>query len=142
MNWGKSIVLAFVLFGVFIATLVTVCFRQDVSLVTRDYYTEELGYQKQIDRMTHTAELKEKPSISVEPGVLKVTYADFERLQQGALTLFRPSDPAQDKVFTIARSAGVVQYFPIDGMQHGMYRAKLKWEMDGREFYVEEVINL
>ncbi len=142
MNWGKSIVVAFILFAAFIATLVTVCFRQDINLVTRDYYDEELAYQKQIDRMAQTAMLKEKPSIAVERGLLKVTYSDFGRLQHGALILFRPSDPAHDKAFAIMRSDEAVQFFPIDGMKRGMYRAKLKWEIDGQEFYIEEVINL
>ena len=142
MNWGKSIVLAFVLFAAFIATLVTVCFRQDVNLVTKDYYREELAYQEQINRMALTALLEEKPSIQIEQGMLKVAYRDFHRVQQGALTLFRPSNPAHDKIFRIVRSQGIVQYFPIDTMQRGMYRAQLRWEMDGQEYYVEEVINI
>ena len=45
MNWGKSIVLAFVLFAVFIGVLVAVCVREDISLVSRNYYNEELDYQ-------------------------------------------------------------------------------------------------
>ena len=59
MNWGKSIILAFVLFAGFIATLVVVCVREDISLVSKDYYKEELLYQDQIQRLNNASQLKE-----------------------------------------------------------------------------------
>ena len=58
------------MFAAFIATLVTVCLRQDISLVTREYYKEELNYQAQINRIAHTTMLSEKPSIQVESAVI------------------------------------------------------------------------
>ncbi len=143
MNWGKSIILAFALFGAFIATLVTVCMRQDVNLVTREYYKEELVYQTQIDRLAHTAMLAEKPSIHVEQGnAISIRYADFNKVQDGVLQLFRPSDPALDKEFRLRRSAESFQYFSTAGLETGMYRARIHWTMEGEEYYLEQVINL
>lgn len=143
MNWGKSIILAFITFAAFIAALVTICIRQDVSLVTKEYYKEELAYQMQIDRMAHTAMLAEKPLIHIEDGdLLKVTYADFERVQDGVLQLFRPSDPSLDKEFEVRKSAESLQYFSTAGMAKGMYRARLKWTMNGQEFFLEQLITL
>ena len=143
MNWGKSIVVAFVLFTAFIATLVTVCVKQDVSLVTKDYYREELVYQEQIDRMAHTAMLSVKPDIKVgDANVLVISYPDFALVEEGALKLFRPSDPAMDKEFELRKTNGPALYFSTEGMERGMYRARLKWTMDGQDFYLEQVVNL
>jgi len=143
MNWGKSIILAFVLFGAFIATLVTVCVREDISLVTKDYYKDELVYQRQIDRMAHTAMLSMKPSIHVEgENMLKVSYPDFFSVQEGALKLFRPSDAALDKTFILRKTDDPFLYFSTAGMEKGMYRARLQWTMNGEEFFLEQVINL
>ena len=143
MNWGNSIILAFLLFAAFIATLVTICMRQDVSLVTSEYYEEELDYQAQIDRIAHTTTLSEKPSIQVESGdIIKVHYADFHSIQRGELHLFRPSDPKMDKEFDLRRSAEGLQYFSTAGMERGMYRARMTWTLHGQEFYIEHVINL
>lgn len=142
MNWGKSIVLAFVLFAAFIASLVMVCVRQDVNLVTKDYYREELAYQEQIDRLTHTEMLEQKPSIEVGNGLLKVTYADFPRLEQGTLELFRPSNPAHDRVYSLNRTDDTEQYVPTDDLPRGLYRARIKWRMEGKEFYLEQVVTL
>jgi hypothetical protein len=41
----------FILFAAFIGTLVTVCLRQDISLVSKDYYKEELQYENQLTRL-------------------------------------------------------------------------------------------
>lgn len=142
MNWGRSIILAFVLFAAFIASLVVICARQDVSLVTRNYYEEELRYQQQIDRIVDTDKLEVKPQIEVEKGVVKISYPDFGQIQEGALVLFRPSDASQDRVFELTPSRAPVQYFPTEGLSNGMYRAKLKWTMNGKEFYLEQVVEL
>ena len=143
MNWGKSIVLAFVLFGSFIAALVTVCMRQDVNLVTKEYYKEELVYQDQIDRMAHTAMLEQKPEIVIEGGyILKVTYSDFNKLNDGVIQLFRPSDPLMDKEFQLQKSRENVQFFSTAGMSKGMYRARVRWTMEGQDFFLEQIIHL
>ncbi len=143
MNWGKSIVVAFILFAAFMATLVTICFRQDVSLVTKDYYKEELAYQEQIDRMKNTSNLDEKPDIKTDGGeLLKVTYNKFNEIERGDLQLFRPSDPALDKQFQLAHSSESFQYFSTKGLKKGMYRARMQWTMRGKEFFFEQVVNL
>lgn len=142
MNWGKSIIVAFILFAAFIGTLVTVCVRQDVNLVTQDYYKEELDYQRQIDRIAHTAMLSDKPSIKVEGGLLTIIYPDFARVQKGALQLFRPSDARMDKRFELQRTTAHSQFFSTEGMNKGMYRARLRWTMEGKEFFLEQVIHL
>jgi len=143
VNWGKSIILAFVIFGAFIATLVTVCMRQDVDLVTKEYYKEELVYQSQIERIAHTAMLDHKPVLNIEGGyILKVTYPDFHRLNSGVLQLFRPSDPDLDKEFALRRTHDGAQYFSTSGMKKGMYRARMRWTMDGEDFFIEQVIQL
>lgn len=143
MNWGKSIILAFILFAAFIGALVTICMRQDVNLVTIEYYKEELDYQAQINRIAHTTPLSEKPSILVESGdIIKVHYSDFHSIQSGELHLFRPSDPKMDKEFDLRASAADLQYFSTAGMEKGMYRARMKWTMNDEEYYLEQVINL
>lgn len=142
MNWGKSIIVAFILFAAFIGTLVTICVRQDIHLVTKDYYREELAYQRQIDRMSHTAMLTDKPSIKVEGDLLNVAYTDLSRIQYGELRLFRPSDSRMDKLFELRKSTEASQYFSTAGMHKGMYRARLQWTLNGEEFFMEQVIYL
>jgi hypothetical protein len=142
MSWGKWIIVAFILFAGFIATLVTVCMRQEVNLVSKDYYKEELAYQDQIARVNNASLLPVKPVIRKNGGFIQVGFDEFHKVENGSLKLFRPSDPKMDKVFTLESTNERTQSFSIDGLEKGMYRARMQWVMDGKEYFVEEVVNI
>jgi hypothetical protein len=141
MNWGKSIVLSFILFAVFIGTLVAVCLRQDISLVSKDYYQEELQYDKQLTRLKNVSQLASKPVIKVlENRTIQITFDHFADMENGELILFRPSDSSKDKNYALVPSSGSTQEFPTTDLTPGMYRAKMQWTMNGKEFFFEEII--
>ena len=140
MNFGKWIVVAFVLFALFIGTLVTICVRQDVPLVSKDYYKEELAYQDQIQRVENTNELGETPVISFADNNLTIKYSNLSKIENGRLSLFRPSDDKLDQQFDVQGSNGSVENFEILNPVPGMYRAKLTWEQDGKQYFIEKII--
>lgn len=142
MNWGKWIVVSFISFAAFIGVLVVVCMRQDVNLVSKNYYTDELAYEQQIVRINNTSQLSEKPSIGVVNGVIEVQFNQFNSLDKGELKLFRPSDVRLDRQFTLQSSAGTAQQFDVSKLPGGMYRLKMLWSMNGKEYYVEDMITL
>jgi hypothetical protein len=142
MNFGKWIVVAFILFALFIGTLVTVCVKQDVNLVSKDYYKEELNYQDQIDRISNTKHLANKPRITKVDGKLQVAFRDEVTLQKGELKLFCPSNPKMDKHYEISITNGNAQIFDVSALHSGMYKAKLLWTMGGQEYFLEEIINI
>jgi hypothetical protein len=142
MNWGKWIIVAFVLFALFIATLVTVCMRQDVNLVSKDYYSEELAYQDQILRMNNVNQLEKKPEIQKAGTFLSIGFDQFSEIENGRLNLFNPSDPKKDKVYTLKPTHEKLHLIPIDDVAKGMYRARMQWAMDGKEYFIETIINI
>jgi hypothetical protein len=142
MNWGWSIVLAFVLFAVFIGGLVAVCVRQDISLVSRNYYQEELAYGQQIRRLENTDRLAVRPNITLEGNDLVIRYDDFAKIKSGTVDLFRPSNAAFDKSFVFISGNESVRTFDVSGMPSGMYKVRMRWQMDDREFFVEEMVKL
>jgi hypothetical protein len=142
MNFGKWIVVAFILFAAFIATLVTVCVRQDISLVSKDYYTEELAYQHQIQRVHNTNQLNHIPRIATNKKILRVEFNRFSDIEKGEVKLFCPSNARNDKTFTLKHSLDTVQVFDVNVLPTGMYKAKMFWIMNGKEFYYEEIVNI
>lgn len=142
MNAGRWIFVTFILFAGFIGTLVTICVRQDISLVSKDYYKEELAYQQQIERMQNTAQLQSKPQISVAGHQLTVTFDSLYFIEKGKVNVFRPSDASMDRNFELAASDGPSYAYSLSGLNSGMYRVKLFWSMSGKHFYQEEIINL
>lgn len=142
MNWGKWIFVAFVSFTLFIGTLVTVCIRQDVSLVTPDYYKQELAYQDQMNRRQNADALTERPRIDLNQNKLTVTFADFNKVTRGELKLFRPSNARLDQTFELKSTSNSIQTFDIDFPQRGMYKASISWVMNDKEYFMEETIYL
>jgi hypothetical protein len=142
MNIGKWIVISFALFAIFIGSLVTVCMQQEISLVSKNYYQEELDYEVQIKRLQNTKELKEKPSITVMTDSLKIYFTQFANLDKGEIKLFCPSNERNDKSFKVNASQSPEQGFPINTLPHGMYKAQFLWSIGEKEFFVEEIINI
>lgn len=142
MNWGKWIIVSFGLFAIFIATLVTICVRQDIGLVSKDYYKDELVYQDQIERISNAHALVSKPVISVvDQTLLQVRFEQFSNIENGELLLFSPGDAKRDKKFVLKPTTANVLQFHMDAVPQGMYKARMKWQMGDKEFYIEEIIN-
>lgn len=140
MNWGKSIVLAFVLFAVFIGVLVAVCVREDISLVSRNYYNEELDYQTKMNGARNVDQLTQKPEISFAEGQsLRVTF-DFHEFENGKLVLYSPADISEDKIFEIEATSSPFQTFSLGTLKKGNYKVKMFWTANGKDFYFEKSI--
>jgi hypothetical protein len=142
MNPGKWIVVVFILFTAFIGTLVTICVREDISLVAKDYYSQELVYQEQISRMNNAAALTEKPDIIITQDFIRVTFDSLSFIDHGKLELFCPSDSKMDRSFQIPESDDQKFTYALSGLKPGMYRVKLLWSMEGKDYYQEEIVNL
>ena len=140
MNWGKSIVLAFVLFAVFIGVLVAVCVREDISLVSRNYYNEELDYQTKMNGARNVDQLSQKPEISLtERQSLRITF-DFHEFENGKLVLYSPADISEDKTFEISATSSPFQTFSLGTLKKGNYKVKMIWTANGKDFYFEQSI--
>ena len=142
MNWGKWIIVAFVLFAGFIATLMTVCMREEISLVSKDYYKDELVYQDQISRINNANSLDKKPVIVTAGNYIEVDFMQFNEIEGGELKLFRPSDSRMDKVFSLRSTEATKQIFAIEGLSKGHYRARMSWAMNGKEYFIETLVTI
>jgi hypothetical protein len=142
MNWGKSIVLSFILFGTFIGVLVAVCLNQDTPLVSKQYYQDELKYDDQLQKINNTNQLPTKPEIKVDGNALHITYAHFAKIENGKIKLFRPSDATLDREFKVLSLSDSPQVFVLDNLKKGLYHAQFSWKQDNKEYYLEKTIVL
>lgn len=143
MNWGKSIVAVFVGFALFIGTLVTVCMKQEMSLVSADYYQQELDYQNQIDRIENTSILKVVPAITIIHDSLRLVYGNLKAVTSGVLKLTRASSSRYDVSFKIPLNEETGQLsFPLKDLPPGRYKGSFAWVMNGKEYYMDQPIDL
>jgi len=141
MNFGKWILVAFITFAAYIFFLVYVCVKQDVNLVSKDYYHDELRYQEKLDQINNANHLAHPPSITIENGQVKISFEGNPTIQKGELKIQRPSSDKLDRNFSLAPEK-TNQEFNLGHWKPGLYRASLTWAMEGKEFYFEKQIIL
>ena len=143
MNWGYKIFFSFVIFIGIIITMVVISMNQDISLVSEEYYKEEIAYQDQIDRMKRTSLLEEQPSVAYDRDTRLVTInVNSEKIEAGQVLFFRPSDAQKDKQIKFPATGSGKMVIPVEGWDSGLWKIKILWSEGGHEYYAEEVIIL
>ena len=138
----KWVVAAFVFFGLFIGSLVVICVREDVNLVSKDYYQQELNHQDKITQQVNANQLDEKPQLSFENNSVKLLFPFSSSMEKGELHVMRPSDDRLDQNFELNAMQGDSQLFPLKVWEKGLYRVSLTWTMEGKDYYFEKVMVL
>jgi len=138
----KWVVTAFVFFGLFIGTLVVICVREDINLVSKDYYQQELNHQEKITRQVNASHLAEKPQLTFENNSIKVLFPFFSSIEKGELRVMRPSDDRLDQQFELSAMNGDSQLFPLKVWEKGLYRVSITWTMEGKDYYFEKLMVL
>lgn len=138
MNWGKAIVLSFVLFATFILTIIYKMMNQRVDLVKEDYYVEELNYQKQIDRISNAKNIQSATVLKYSAETNEIVITLPESVKKGDVMFFRPSDKSLDfkKSFNETNTLSI----PTTTMAKGRWKVQVFWSDGQSEYYKEEEI--
>ena len=137
MNWGKSIVLVFILFAGFIGSLVFLMSRQQVDLVREDYYQTELAFQQQIDRVARTTRLK-TAVMNYDSVQQKLVIALPDSLQKGEVKFYRPSNRRQDTYVQIQPNAQQRQLISTSSLAKGYWKVQLSWSDGQLDYFTEK----
>ncbi|HEY4650915.1 MAG TPA: FixH family protein [Pontibacter sp.] len=143
--WPYMIVLAMVLFMGYIAMFVYKAMNQDVDLVSKDYYQQEVQYQQQIDKVRRTQALgdvmlnynADQHAILLQ---LPATYAG--KSLTGTITLFRPSDDTMDKQLPLQLGRDQSQLLETADLQSGLWKVRVDFSDGEATYYTEKTIQL
>lgn len=132
--------MSFLAFIAFVGVLVVLSVREDVSLVSENYYPEDRAYGNQMVRMKNAVELAEQPSIAIDVQsralVLSFPEGYADLVEAGKVVLFRPSDKSLDQSFEL--NSGFPAPFALASLEPGRYKVMLTWAMGGKEYYIEK----
>jgi len=145
MNWGWYIFLSFVLFAIFIITLVVRTMQEDVNLVSEDYYQQEMKYQDQIDRIENSAGIDPIDlSVNYEEQVVVFSFPPSlaQKSVEGELYFFRPSNSSLDYRIKLALDPDFTQKVSLRNLSKGMWRVKISWIEGEKGFFQEKVLVL
>ena len=144
LNWGHKIMFVFILFVALMFTLVYKCLHTNFELVTKEYYKDELVYQKVIDGTNNANKLATITSVTanddrieiVLPGEMKASNV------QGKVWFYCASNAGNDRHFDLKPDASGLQRFDKKDFLPGNYLVKVQWEKGGEQFYSEQHLTL
>lgn len=143
-NWGTGIVLAMVLFMVFILQFVyrsITVEKYNHELVSDDYYKDELYYQQEIDKMNNANKLDENITVEkVKEGFLIIFPKDFDVTKVTGTAYFqRPSNESLDfqQDISLKNSKLLINH---SNLVSGKWKIKIDWKYDGKEYMLKQTI--
>jgi hypothetical protein len=138
INWGTGIVIAMVLFMVFILQYVyrvSVYEKYDHHLVADDYYKDELNYQKKINKEINANALKENVKLLKTDKGLEIIFPDIFNFQSvtGAIKMLRPSNYRLDIKRDIKLSSNSF-LIKDEVLATGQYNVFVEWSYNGKDY--------
>ena len=143
ISWGIKIAILYVGFMGLIITLVVASSKQHFDLVSKDYYSEEVAYQKVIDAGKNQSELAAPISLHADAGNVIVDFpAELkDKAISGTIQFYSPVNSAWDqnmKVELVNNSMSI----PRSKLRNTRYVIKISADAGGKKYYQETEINL
>lgn len=143
--WPYAIVIGLVSFMGYIIFFVIQAMSQDVDLVSKDYYAQEIAFQDQIDRVRRTQALGDVMldyNADAKNILLQMPATYREKSLSGTITLFRPSDDKLDKQLPMQLGRDQSQLIEVADMEKGLWKLRVNFS-DGQEaYYTEKTIQI
>ncbi len=141
MNWGKAIIIVFIVFAGFIGSMVYWMSRERIDLVRDDYYQTEVLYQKQIDRIANARRIN-PITMTYQRETHQVTVVLPATLIKGEIHFYRPADRQLDFIVPIPAVHTNRQVVSTATLAEGYWRVQFTWSDGRHSYYTEETIFL
>ena len=144
MSWGIKISVVYIGFVILIVGMVLVSFNNKSELVAKDYYMQELNYQRRIDAISNEKNLKETITyqVNTEGITFEIPKVENDKKIEGEILLFRPSDSSKDITVKISPDANGIQKINKSLLSKGVYKMSVTWKNNNLTYYKEEVITI
>jgi hypothetical protein len=142
--WPYGILAVFGLFFAGMATAVIIACTHRDSLVSEDYYEQELKYQSQINAAALAERSGAGIRVDASSGILRVTVpaAQVHQKFSGKISFYRANDPKLDREFNFAPGADGAQLFNGANFAAGLWRVRVVWQAGGQDYFLEQRVTL
>ncbi|MGE5353213.1 MAG: FixH family protein [Acidobacteriota bacterium] len=142
-HWGIGISLLYGLFVVGIFIIVLFYMGQDVDLVTKEYYNDEIKYQDKIEKLKRTRALKDEVKFTPADEKVRISFpGTIKENISGEILFFRPSDKKYDFRLMLKPGPDLVQSVDFHGRRKGLWKIEMNWKAGSAEYLNEEIINV
>ncbi len=115
----------------------------DHSLVTDNYYEEDIKYQAHMNKVANSQALDTDLAINKLPGrQVELKFPDLKTDISGEVWFYRPNDSSKD--FKLDIKPDGEGAFTVDGkdLLPGLWRVKVQWQAGEDKYYKEKELYL
>ena len=144
VNWGTGIAATYIIFAAATGGFVAFAMSRPVSLVSPDYYADSLREDQQLAAIRNAQALATPPTVQWD-GQDRIHIsvpAAHASEARGSVTLYRASDVSADRTFDLTPDIQGGQDIRIRNLAKGLWLVKLRWSVNGREYYFEQPVTL
>jgi hypothetical protein len=138
--WPYGIITAFLFLFCGITAVIIIAFTHRDTLVSENYYEQEMTFQTQIDDSARAQKSGAAISSNAAGGNLVITLPVTQLAQKlsGTIELYRPSDPKLDQTIQLAPRANGTQSLDSNKLAAGLWRVRVKWSAGGQDYFLEQ----
>ena len=142
--WPYGILLFFVLLLGALAVVVAIAATHQESMVSENYYEQELKFQDQINSAARAEKSGARIQLDAAAGKLVVALPARQLAQKlsGAIEFYRPSAPGLDREYSLAPDATGSQTVDVSRLTAGLWQVRVKWRAAGQDYFLQQRITL
>jgi nitrogen fixation protein FixH len=140
--WPIGIIVFFTAFFIGIAVVIVIASVHRETLVSDNYYEQELKFQDQIDAVARAEKCGAK--IQFDAAGRKIIFTlpadQAKQLVSGKITFYRANAAELDRQLTLELSGDGTQALDVSKFASGPWRVRVRWNVSGQDYFLEKKI--
>lgn len=143
INWGRALIIFFILFFIWVFSFVFFALRQNVDLVSEDYYQKGAKYSDQIGINQRSDAYQDSILITQTNTQIQVTLCKSLALtaDSAQVYFFRSSDKDKDVKLNFS-NPGSPLLIEKNLLSHGRYQVFVTWRNLGQRYMVKKLFDM
>lgn len=144
LNWGTGIALFYSTFVVVLVAVVIKTTTFDNSLVSEQYYADDLNYQQQFQKLQNSKNLTKDLEIEYQATSQQILlrFPDHLPVPKGEVYFFCPSNSKLDFRQPVEANQEHYQSIATAHLKPGLWRIKVDWQAGDTPFFKEVALTL
>jgi len=140
--WPYGIIAAFILFLSGTAGLIVIAATHPQSLVSRNYYEQEIAFQKHLDGGARARQSGASMDLDAAAGriVISPPAGQVGRELAGQIAFYRPSAASLDRQLSLQPDAAGRQSIDVTGWPEGPWEVHVSWNAGGQDYFLDRKI--
>ena len=142
--WPYGIIAFFGLLFCGMATIVTIAATHRESMVSENYYEQEIKFQTVIDAAARAKKSGATLTFDAASGRVTITVpaAQLQQKPSGKVQLYRPSAAGLDREFLLELDKDGTQTLNVSKLAPGLWVVHVSWNAGGQDYQLEQKITV